>query len=194
MTQTTQTSVQLPSNNGATDYNVKNVHTLIARAHLLRAEAFSNDIAAIESGLKKLVSNVQSYFSSKATVRPLETPSAPVYSDKNIHMIVARAHLLRAEAFSNDIAAIVSGLKKLASNVQTYFRARATARTLESLSDTVLADIGIERAQIPSITRALRNGTYGTVAAVAPSATIETFGRKDADTTAVDPSEMPLAA
>ncbi len=134
MTQTTQTSVQLPSNNGATDYN-----------------------------------------------------------DTNVHMIIARAHLLRAEAFSNDIAAIVSGLKKLASKVQTYFRARATARTLENLSDSVLADIGIERAQIPSIARELRNGTYG-VAAVTPIATIETLGRKDADTAAADPDEMPLAA
>lgn len=118
---------------------------------------------------------------------------AALYQDTNIQMIIARARLQRAEAVSNDIAAIVSGFKKLISIVQTYLRARATVRTLGNLSDSVLADIGIERAQIPSIARALRNGTFG-AAAVVPTATIETLGRKDADTAAVDRSEMPLAA
>lgn len=107
-------------------------------------------------------------------------------------MIVARAHLERAEAFSKDLHAVTSTVKKLVSNVQTYLRVKATVRTLENLSDSVLKDIGIERAQIPSIARDLRNGTYGVVAA--KTATIETFGRKDADTTTIAPSELPLAA
>ena len=117
---------------------------------------------------------------------------ATLYQDANIQMIIAQAHLARAEALSNDIRAFISAFKKLTSNVKAYFRFKATVRTLEKLSDTVLADIGIERAQIPSIARDLRNGTYGVVAV--KTATIETFGRKDADTTTVTPSELSLAA
>ena len=117
---------------------------------------------------------------------------ATLYQDANIQMIIAQAHLARAEALSNDIRAFISAFKKLTSNVKAYFRVKATVRTLEKLSDTVLADIGIERAQIPSIARDLRNGTYGVVAV--KTATIETFGRKDADTTTVTPSELSLAA
>lgn len=117
---------------------------------------------------------------------------AKLYQDANIQMIIAQAHLARAEALSNDIRAVISAFKKMTSNVKAYFRVKATVRTLEKLSDTVLADIGIERAQIPSIVRDLRNGTYGVVAV--KTATIETFGRKDADTTTVTPYELPLAA
>ena len=117
---------------------------------------------------------------------------AKLYQDANIQMIIAQAHLARAEALSNDIRAVISAFKKMTSNVKAYFRVKATVRTLEKLSDTVLADIGIERAQIPSIARDLRNGTYGVVAV--KTATIETFGRKDADTTTVTPSELSLAA
>ena len=117
---------------------------------------------------------------------------ATLYQDANIQMIIAQAHLARAEALSNDIRAVISAFKKMTSNVKAYFRVKATVRTLEKLSDTVLADIGIERAQIPSIARDLRNGTYGVVAV--KTATIETFGRKDADTTTVTPSELSLAA
>ncbi len=114
------------------------------------------------------------------------------YQNADVQMIIARAHLERAEAFSNDLHAVTSAVKKLVSNVQTYFRIKATVRTLENLSDSVLKDIGIERGQIPSIARDLRDGTYGVVAV--PTATIETFGRKDADTTKIAPSELPLAA
>jgi len=117
---------------------------------------------------------------------------AKLYQDANIQMIIAQAHLARAEALSNDIRAVISAFKKMTSNVKAYFRVKATVRTLEKLSDTVLADIGIERAQIPSIARDLRNGIYGVVAV--KTATIETFGRKDADTTTVTPSELSLAA
>ena len=117
---------------------------------------------------------------------------AKLYQDANIQMIIAQAHLARAEALSNDIRAVISAFKKMTSNVKAYFRVKATVRTLEKLSDTVLADIGIERAQIPSIARDLRNGTYGVVAV--KTATIETFRRKDADTTTVTPYELPLAA
>ena len=117
---------------------------------------------------------------------------AKLYQDANIQMIIAQAHLARAEALSNDIRAFISAFKKLTSNVKAYLRFKATVRTLEKLSDTVLADIGIERAQIPSIARDLRNGTYGVVAV--KTATIETFGRKDVDTTTVTPYELPLAA
>lgn len=114
------------------------------------------------------------------------------YQDANVQTIVAQAHLARAVAFSNDIHAVTSAVKKLVSNVQAYFRVKATVRTLENLSDTVLNDIGIERGQIPSIARDLRNGTYGVVAV--KTATIETFGRKDADTTTMAQSDLPLAA
>lgn len=117
---------------------------------------------------------------------------AKLYQDANIQMIIAQAHLARAQALSNDIRAVISAFKKMTSNVKAYFRVKATVRTLEKLSDTVLADIGIERAQIPSIARDLRNGTYGVVAV--KTATIKTFGRKDADTTTVTPYELPLAA
>lgn len=114
------------------------------------------------------------------------------YQDANVQTIVAQAHLARAVAFSNDIHAVTSAVKKMVSNVQAYFRVKATVRTLENLSDTVLNDIGIERGQIPSIARDLRNGTYGVVAV--KTATIETFGRKDADTTTMAQSDLPLAA
>ncbi len=114
------------------------------------------------------------------------------YRDVNVQAIVAQAHLARAVAFSNDLHAVISAVKKLVSNVQAYFRVKATVRTLENLSDTVLADIGIQRGQIPSIARDLRNGTYGVVAL--KTATIETLDRKDAKTTTMAQSDLPLAA
>jgi uncharacterized protein YjiS (DUF1127 family) len=118
--------------------------------------------------------------------------SVKSYQDVNVQAIVAQAHLVRAVAFSNDLHAVISAVKKLVSNVQAYFRVKATVRTLENLSDTVLADIGIQRGQIPSIARDLRNGTYGVVAL--KTATIDTLDRKDAKTITMAQSDLPLAA
>ena len=114
------------------------------------------------------------------------------YWAANVQAIVAQAQLARAVAFSNDLHAVISAVKKLVSNVHSYLRVKATVRTLENLSDTVLADIGIQRGQIPSIARDLRNGTYGVVAL--KTATIETFDCKDAKTTTMAQSDLPLAA
>jgi len=117
---------------------------------------------------------------------------ATLYNESNVRMIVARAHLQRAEAISNDIDALVSGVKKMISGLRTYLRIKATVRTLENLSDTVLSDIGIERAQIPSIARELRNGTYGVTSS--STAKIETFYPKAAGTVEAAKSDMPIAA
>jgi len=117
---------------------------------------------------------------------------ATYYNESNVQMIIARAHLQRAEAFSHDMHALISAVKTMISDVRVYFRVKATVRTLDGLSDTVLADIGIERAQIPSIARELRNGTYGTSAL--PTAKVETFYPKAPETVETVKSDMPIAA
>lgn len=114
-----------------------------------------------------------------------ETPKQ--FSDADVKAIIEYAHRMRNEA----IAAMIKGAF---ASIKGAFRARRTARALHQLSDSVLADIGIERSQITSISQQLANGTYSpeAVAAAAPIiglADVRTEAAKDDDQ-----PELPLAA
>lgn len=102
----------------------------------------------------------------------------------DVNAILAQAHVMRARAITGMLKSIFAPLK-------TVFRARRTARTLNGLSDSVLADIGLERAQIPSISRALADGTY--VQPTAEVTVIEPLGEEKAGQDDHQP-ELPLAA
>lgn len=104
-------------------------------------------------------------------------------TDEDIRTIVERAHQMRNEVV---IGLIKGALKPL----QKIFRARRTSRALHQLSDSVLADIGIERSQIASISQALADGTYSTEAVAAAAPVIGVIEGKKTD----GQSELPLAA
>ena len=106
-------------------------------------------------------------------------------TDTDMALIVDRAHRMRAVA----IAAL---LQDVIDAVRRQYRAYITGRSLSSLSDHILRDIGIERDQIPTIARrAARGMDVATV--VAPAATAEVLdialqGKVEGQ------SELPLAA
>lgn len=68
-----------------------------------------------------------------------------------------RAHLLRAEAMAEAVAALGAGLKALWHRIgrswQAGARARRTAAELRLLSDRMLQDIGLRRDQVDCIAR-----------------------------------------
>jgi uncharacterized protein YjiS (DUF1127 family) len=99
----------------------------------------------------------------------------------DIQEILDQAKIMRARAMTNMVCSIFAGIKNA-------FRAQRTARKLNQLSDAVLADIGIERSQIPSISRQVANGTY-----VQPSAEVTVIAPAQAATDTTQP-ELPLAA
>lgn len=71
----------------------------------------------------------------------------------DVHHILDQAKIMRGRVLAGMVTSIFKGLK-------AAFRAQRTARSLNKLSDAVLADIGIERSQIPSLSKALANGSY----------------------------------
>lgn len=102
-------------------------------------------------------------------------------TDEDVQAVLRQAKEMRA-------AAVADMLKIVFQPLKNAFRARRTARSLNGLSDAVLADIGIERAQIPSIAKALASGT---------------FAQPTAEVTVIQPAvteiddrqpELPLAA
>lgn len=102
-------------------------------------------------------------------------------TDEDVHAVLLRAREMRAAAVSEMLQAIFKPLKKV-------FRARRTARSLNGLSDAVLADIGIERSQIPSISKALAEGTFAQ-----PTAEVTVIQPAVDDADHRQP-ELPLAA
>jgi len=113
--------------------------------------------------------------------------NATADGDINVQAILDEAKIMRARVLGGMLSNAFAGIK-------AALRARKTARTLDQLSDAVLADIGIERAQIASISRALADGTYAPEAA---AATITVIGRTDADSDVKhddNQPELPLAA
>ena len=105
----------------------------------------------------------------------------------NVQAILDEAKIMRARVLGDM-------LNNAVANIKAALRARKTARTLDQLSNAVLADIGIERSQIASISRQLANGTYAPQAVVA---TITAIGRSDADSDIKhdeNQPELPLAA
>jgi uncharacterized protein YjiS (DUF1127 family) len=104
----------------------------------------------------------------------------------DVQAIINEAHVMRARVLTGMVKNAVAAIK-------SALRAQRTSRKLNQLSDAVLADIGIERAQIPSISRALANGTHPSQTV---SATVTVLDRTDADTEIRDDRqpELPLAA
>lgn len=102
-------------------------------------------------------------------------------TDEDVHAVLLRAREMRAAAVSEMLQAMFKPLKKV-------FRARRTARSLNGLSDAVLADIGIERSQIPSISKALAEGTFAQ-----PTAEVTVIQPAVEDADHRQP-ELPLAA
>lgn len=106
----------------------------------------------------------------------------------DVDAILEQAKIMRMQALGNMLKNAFAGIK-------AAFRAQRTARTLDQLSDSVLADIGIERSQIASISQQLANGTY--VPQTATPATVSVIGRSDADADVrhdANQPELPLAA
>lgn len=99
--------------------------------------------------------------------------------------ILVAAQKMRAAAMSSMIKSLFSAI------VQTV-RTASNMRTLSELSDATLADIGIDRSQIPAIAEALAKGEFDRetlkphVAAVAVA--------KPAPVQNEDEPELPLAA
>ncbi len=87
------------------------------------------------------------------------TAGLPLFDTKlnvnaiDVEYILEQSRIMRGRVLAGMMASIFKGLK-------TAYRAQRTARSLNKLSDAVLADIGIERSQIPSISKALANDTY----------------------------------
>lgn len=85
---------------------------------------------------------------------------------------------------------IVSALGAVFAPVVKYFEAARTERALASLSDELLRDIGIERAQIASISRSVARKDIPTEKPL--GATLVVLDGKKA--AAKDQQELPLAA
>ena len=101
-------------------------------------------------------------FHDSATARQLSLfGEGQKITDTEMALIVDRAHRMRAVA----IAAL---MQDVINAVRRQYRAYTTQRTLNSLSDHILRDIGIERDQIPAIARGLARGTVA-AASVAPA-------------------------
>ncbi|WNK00673.1 DUF1127 domain-containing protein [Thalassospiraceae bacterium LMO-JJ14] len=103
-------------------------------------------------------------------------------SSVNVQAILEQAKVMRGRVLggmlSNAFAALMSAI-----------RARRTAHTLDQLSDAVLADIGIERSQIASISRSLADGTY-----IQPTAEVTVLAPAEAAHKDDKQPELPLAA
>jgi uncharacterized protein YjiS (DUF1127 family) len=123
------------------------------------------------------------------TNKTVNTAGLPLFEQANgvfaidVQAILDEARVMRARA-------IVSFFKAIGSALVSSFRAVRTARTLDHLSDAVLADIGIERSQIPSISKALANGTYIS----ATPAVITVIAPRDDEKSDNLQEELPLAA
>lgn len=117
---------------------------------------------------------------SQLALFPLRTTP----SDFEIRNLLARAHEMRSDVIANMINSFFGAIKQ-------RLQIARNMRALSDLSDSVLADIGIDRSQIPAISQALAEGksARSTVATVdAPLATAETHNA------AVHQHELPLAA
>ena len=106
-------------------------------------------------------------------------------TDTEMALIVDRAHRMRSVAIAAHIQGAIDAVRR-------KYRAYTTQRTLSSLSDHMLRDIGIERDQIPAIARrAARGMDVATTKAAATSAVVLDIvpqGKVDGQ------SELPLAA
>ena len=106
-------------------------------------------------------------------------------TDIEMALIVDRAHRMRSVAIAAHIQGAIDAVRR-------RYRAYTTQRTLSSLSDHMLLDIGIERDQIPVIARRAARGidvaptkastTSAAVHNIAPQGKVESQ------------SELPLAA
>ncbi|MEX0694565.1 MAG: DUF1127 domain-containing protein [Rhodospirillales bacterium] len=123
------------------------------------------------------------------TNKTANTAGLPLFQHSNglhaldVQAILDEARVVRARA-------IVGFFKAIGSALASSYRAIRTARTLDQLSDHMLADIGIERSQIPSISKALANGTY--IAAIPANITV--IGQNHAAPDNRLQQELPLAA
>lgn len=83
---------------------------------------------------------------------PLSSAQA-MTQDVNVLEILEKAKLMRAQVIAKAISDIRSAIK-------AHFVAKRNERMLADLSDEILSDIGIERAQIPEIAKGLINGNF----------------------------------
>ena len=108
-------------------------------------------------------------------------------TDIDVALAVDQAHRLRAVALAAHIQAAIDFMRR-------QHLAFATKRTLNSLSDHILRDIGIERSEIPGIARRLARGEAAAPSVVTPavaSAVVLEIATKDSDEAQQD---LPLAA
>ena len=106
-------------------------------------------------------------------------------TDIEMALIVDRAHRMRSVAIAAHIQAAIDAVRR-------QYRAYITQRTLSSLSDHMLRDIGIERDQIPVIARrAARGINVATTTAPTTSAVVHDIAPQGK---AEGQSELPLAA
>lgn len=105
-------------------------------------------------------------------------------SDFEMRNLLARAHEMRSEVMANMINTFFASIKQ-------RIQIARNMRALSDLSDAVLADIGIDRSQIPAISQALAEGKVarGKVAtAAAPAAAVAPSKVEEIQ------QELPLAA
>ena len=100
----------------------------------------------------------------------------------DVQQIIEQAKFMRGRVLAGMMGSVFKGLK-------TAYRAQRTAHSLNKLSDAVLADIGIERSQIPSISKALANGSYAQ-----PTAQVTVLAPVQAAHEEDNQPELPLAA
>lgn len=121
-------------------------------------------------------------FSANDQLAMFPTRMSP--TDSEVRDILDRARKMRSDAMAKMFNSFFAGLKQ-------RLQIARNMRALSELSDAVLADIGIDRSQIPAISQALAEGkvargnvktVVAPVAVVAPSKVEE------------NQQELPLAA
>lgn len=106
-----------------------------------------------------------------------------------LEAILYAAHQMRAKAIADMGRSLIKA-------VTNYFKAIRTERSLENLSDEILADIGISRDQIPMIAKAVASKRATSPATpVSIAEVVQVSGQPDAKQDEKDgqPS-LPLAA
>lgn len=91
------------------------------------------------------------FYDSEATRQMSLFGEGQTITDSEMALIMDRAHRMRAVALAAHIQGAIDAVRR-------QYRAYTTQRTLNSLSDHMLRDIGIERSQIPTIARRAARG------------------------------------
>lgn len=108
-------------------------------------------------------------------------------TDIELNSVIDHAHRLRSVALAAHFQAAINFVRR-------KYLAYATTRTLNSLSDHILNDIGIQRDQIPGIARRVARGETAVSSVVMPtaaSAVVLDIASKDSNE---DQPDLPLAA